>query len=82
MLIKRTVIRCVIKPEIVKQNERLVEAVFQELWAESPDGFRYFAIKLGDRTFIHFRYGHRRQASRSQGRLAALAVSAGATSIR
>jgi radical SAM superfamily enzyme with C-terminal helix-hairpin-helix motif len=51
---KRTVVRYKTKPESGQENERLIQNVFEELRAKSPDGVRYLALKLGDGTFVHF----------------------------
>jgi hypothetical protein len=51
---KRTVIRYRTKPERSDENRKLVEAVFAELHAKSPDGLRYLALRLADDTFVHF----------------------------
>jgi hypothetical protein len=51
---KRTAVRYKTKPETVEENERLIQAVFQELLAKSPDGVRYLALRLSDGSFIHF----------------------------
>jgi hypothetical protein len=51
---KRTLIRYRTKPEATQPNERLIENVFQELQAKSPEGVRYMALKLADGTFLHF----------------------------
>ena len=51
---KRTIVRYKTKPETAQENERLIQQVFQELQAKSPQGVRYLALKLGDGTFIHF----------------------------
>jgi hypothetical protein len=51
---KRTLVRYKTKPEKAQENERLIEQVFQELRAKSPQGVRYLALKLGDGTFVHF----------------------------
>jgi len=51
---KRTVVRYKAKPEMVQENQRLIEKVFEELRAKSPDGVRYLALRLGDGTFVHF----------------------------
>jgi hypothetical protein len=47
------VIRYQAKPGSADDNQRLVEAVFGELHAAAPDGFRYLSIRLDDGTFIH-----------------------------
>jgi len=51
---KRTLVRYRTKPERIQENERLIDKVFQELRAKSPDGVRYLALKLNDGTFVHF----------------------------
>ena len=51
---KRTVVRYRTKPETAQENDRLIQAVFQELRAKSPDGVRYLALRLSDGSFIHF----------------------------
>jgi hypothetical protein len=50
---KLTVVRYRTKPERTEENQRLVEGVFQELRAKSPDDVRYLNLKLSDGTFIH-----------------------------
>ena len=51
---RRIVVRYKPKPEQVDENKRLIEAVFQDLRAKSPDGLRYTVLQLADGTFIHF----------------------------
>jgi len=51
---KRTVVRYKTKPESAQENERLIQRVFEELRAKSPEGVRYLALRLGDGTFVHF----------------------------
>jgi hypothetical protein len=51
---KRTLIRYKTRPEATGQNQRLIEGVFAELKAKSPEGVRYMALKLGDGSFLHF----------------------------
>jgi hypothetical protein len=52
---KRTLVRYKTKPEKAQENERLIEDVFRELRAKSPEGIRYLAVKLGDgSSFVHF----------------------------
>jgi len=53
-LVKRTLVRYKTKPEKAQENERLIEQVFQELRAKSPEGVRYLALKLDDGSFVHF----------------------------
>lgn len=50
---KRTLIRYKTKPEATEQNQRLIEAVFGELQAKSPESIRYMALKLDDGSFLH-----------------------------
>ncbi|MDQ8729094.1 hypothetical protein [Bradyrhizobium sp. LHD-71] len=47
------VVRYQAKPDRADANQQLVEAVFEELRAASPDGLRYLSIRLDDGTFIH-----------------------------
>src|ERR687895_1254233 len=51
---RRTVIRYKTKPEMSDRNAELVAAVFAELQAAQPEGFRYLSLRLEDDTFIHF----------------------------
>jgi hypothetical protein len=51
---KRTLIRYKTRPETTEQNQRLIEDVFAELQAKSPEGIRYMALKLADGSFLHF----------------------------
>ena len=51
---KRTLVRYRTKPETVQENECLIQQVFQELRAKSPEGVRYLALRLDDGTFVHF----------------------------
>jgi hypothetical protein len=50
---KRTLIRYRTKPESAEKNAELIAAVFAELKAAQPDGFRYLSLRLEDDTFIH-----------------------------
>jgi hypothetical protein len=54
MLMKRTLVRYKTRPDMAQENERLIEKVFQELQAKSPQDVRYLALRLGDGTFVHF----------------------------
>jgi len=51
---QRTLIRYKTKPDRVQENQRLIESVFAELEAKSPDGIRYLVLRLDDGTFVHF----------------------------
>jgi hypothetical protein len=51
---KLTVVRYRTKPEMAEENARLIQAVFQELRAKSPDDVRYLSVRLSDDTFVHF----------------------------
>lgn len=51
---KRTLVRYRTKPEKAQENQLLIEKVFEELRAKSPEGLRYLALRLGDGTFVHF----------------------------
>jgi hypothetical protein len=50
---KLTVVRYKTKPETADENERLIQAVFQELRTKSRDDVRYLALRLSDGTFVH-----------------------------
>lgn len=51
---KRIMVRYQVKPELVDENVRHVEAVFAALDRERPAGLRYATFKLGDGvTFVH-----------------------------
>jgi hypothetical protein len=52
--VKQTLVRYRTKPELADANQRLIEAVFQELQMRKPDGVRYLVLRLGDGTFVHF----------------------------
>jgi hypothetical protein len=54
MLMKRTLVRYRTRPDMAQENQRLIEKVFQELRAKSPQDVRYLALRLGDGTFVHF----------------------------
>jgi hypothetical protein len=54
---KSMMVRYRIKPELAAENQRLIEAVFQELRAEAPDDVRYLALRLGDDSFVHLVQG-------------------------
>ena len=51
---KHILVRYRTKPDQADPNQRLIEAVFQELRTKQPDGVRYLALRLGDGTFVHF----------------------------
>ena len=54
MRMKQTVVRYKVKSEKAEENARLIEKVFEELRAKSPEGVRYLVLRLGDGTFVHF----------------------------
>ncbi len=51
---KKTLIRYKTAPERAQENQELIEKVFAELKAKSPDGVRYMVLRLADGTFLHF----------------------------
>ena len=51
---KRMLVRYKTKPEAADLNQRLIEAVFQELHAKAPDGVQYMVLRLSDGSFLHF----------------------------
>jgi hypothetical protein len=51
---RRVMVRYEVKPEQVEENEKLIEAVFEQLHREQPAGLRYASFKLADGvTFVH-----------------------------
>jgi len=50
----RRLIRYKAKPDRADENQRLIEAVFQELRARRPDGVRYMVLRMADDSFAHF----------------------------
>jgi hypothetical protein len=57
------VVRYRTKPEAAEENQRLIEAVFAQLTAESPADLRYTAYRLEDGvTFVHVASGAGRAA--------------------
>jgi hypothetical protein len=49
----QTLARYRTKAELANENQRLIEAVFQEVRTRQPDGVRYLALRLADATFVH-----------------------------
>ncbi len=50
----RRLIRYKAKPDHADENQRLIEAVFQELRETKPDGVRYLVLRMADDSFAHF----------------------------
>ena len=50
----RRLIRYKAKPDRADENQRLIEAVFQELREKKPDGVRYMVLRMADDSFAHF----------------------------
>lgn len=51
---KATVVRYQVRPETAEENQRLIEAVFDELAECEPEGFTYKVFRLEDGvSFIH-----------------------------
>jgi hypothetical protein len=51
---KAVIVRYRTKPEAAEENQRLVEAVYRELNADSPGGLHYATFRLADGvTFVH-----------------------------
>jgi hypothetical protein len=54
MTMRRTIARYTVKPGQEDRNAELVRAVYRELAALSPPGFRYATYRLNDGlTFVH-----------------------------
>src|SRR5262249_39686028 len=51
---KQILVRYKAKPEMVQENQRLIEGVFSELRAKAPAGVRYLVLRLADGSFVHF----------------------------
>lgn len=51
---KLTVVRDRIKSETADENERLIQAVFEELRTKSRGDVRSLVLRLDDGTFVHF----------------------------
>jgi hypothetical protein len=67
-----TVIQYTVRPESVTENQRLIEAVFEQLAVARPAGFQYAVVKLADGvTFAHVITGDRAKAREGLGRLGA-----------
>lgn len=49
-----TLIRYKASPERAGENQELIEKVFAELRAKSPEEVRYMVLRLDDGTFLHF----------------------------
>jgi hypothetical protein len=50
----RRLIRYRARPDHADENQRLIEAVFQELRETKPDGVRYLVLRMADDSFAHF----------------------------
>jgi hypothetical protein len=50
---RAVVVRYRTRPDSANDNERLINAVFQQLTAVQPGGIRYSAFRLDDTTFVH-----------------------------
>jgi hypothetical protein len=50
----RRLIRYKAKPDRADENQRLIEAVFQELREKQPEGVRYMVLRMADDSFAHF----------------------------
>jgi hypothetical protein len=52
-----TLVRYKTAPESAEENQQLIENVFAELRATSPEGIRYVVLRLADGSFVHFKEG-------------------------
>lgn len=50
---KAMVARYTTRPDAGDENQRLVEDVFKQLAAETPDGLHYLVLRLADGGFVH-----------------------------
>jgi hypothetical protein len=52
--VRATVVRYRTKPDRAEENQKLIEAVYAELAASTPQGFRYVTFRLDDGvSFVH-----------------------------
>jgi len=51
---KQVLVRYKVKAQGAAENQRLIEAVFQELQVRAPAGLQYLVLKLDDGSFVHF----------------------------
>lgn len=50
---KHLMVRYKVKAEVVDENRRLVEAVYEALNAQAPQDIGYLTFELDDRSFVH-----------------------------
>ena len=50
---RAVVVRYRTRPDAADDNERLIQAVFEELAAAQPGGLRYSAFRVNETTFVH-----------------------------
>ena len=50
----KRLIRYKATPDRADENQRLIEAVFQELRERRPEGVRYMVLRMADDSFAHF----------------------------
>jgi hypothetical protein len=50
---RAVVVRYRTRPDTADDNERLIDALFQELTAFRPGGIRYAAFRVDETTFVH-----------------------------
>ena len=50
---RAVVVRYRTRPDTADDNEQLIKAVFEELTAAQPGGFRYFTVRVDETTFVH-----------------------------
>lgn len=50
---RAVVVRYRTRPDAADDNERLIQAVFEELAAVRPGGIRYFTFRADETTFVH-----------------------------
>jgi hypothetical protein len=50
---RAVVVRYRTRPDTADDNERLIDALFQELTAVRPGGIRYAAFRVDETTFVH-----------------------------
>ena len=50
---RAVVVRYRTRPDAADENQRLIDAVFQEMAAARPGGIRYSAYRVDGTTFVH-----------------------------
>jgi hypothetical protein len=75
---EKTIVHYKLKPGKVEENEKLVQAVYQELHEQAPEAFSYATYKLPDGvSFVHIAINNTNEKSPLSGLAAFKAFQAG-----